>query len=390
MIQRWLQLPRRVNTRQNNKVVLNFKDVDTLINWQLNPPLTSLIFGDYTKWCSSLMYYPMNILLKNAYGTTHILQVAGQTKQGDKAVTCRGDLNTLNYNGYTLGEFKVDKFTSFLDYEPYTKYQIWLPYYGYVDLKAQYIEDKYVQILLYVDFGTGKAQYIIGVNDSSVPNPTPPYLKVANHENTRIIGTYSFQLGYEIPVGQTGVSDMLRNMAVAGIGGVLQFAANNVGNDVVETTNVTEKNVRVTNRNPSTGRQNTVKKVSTTTASKTSTDYSNFRTRRNVSTAAQTATQILSNMHLTPSIERVDNALINSMTCQCAVFIVRKPIIATDIYSKEFRHLYGSPLCKITPLGNITGYTELSEIHLEGDGFAQITDREKAMLDSELSDGVLL
>lgn len=390
MLQKWIQLPRRANTGQNSKVVLDFSDVNSLINWQLQPPLSSLIFGDYTKWCSSLIYYPMNITKKNAYGLSHILQVAGQTKIGEKAVTCRGELNSLNYYGYTLGEFKVDKFTSFLDYEPYTRYQIWLPYYGYVDLKAQYIENKYVQILLYVDYGTGKAQYIVGVNDNSVPNPTPPYLRPAKHQDTRIIGTYSFQLGYEIPIGQTGVSDMLRNMAVAGIGGALQFAANNIGNDVVETTNVTEKNVRVTKRNPETGRQITTKKVSTTKSSNTSTDYSNFRARRNASTAAQTASQILANMHLTPSIERVDNSLINSMTCQCVVFIVRKPIIATDIYSKEFRHLYGSPLCQITPLNNITGYTELSDIHLEGDGFAQITDREKAMLDSELSDGVLL
>ena len=95
-------------------------------------------------------------------------------------------------------------------------------------------------------------------------------------------------------------------------------------------------------------------------------------------------------MHITPSLDRVDNSQLNVATCQNVVFIHRKPIIVTDIYSAAYRHLNGSPLCEITPLTNITGYTELSDIHLEGDGFGQITDEEKVRLDNELSNGIIL
>lgn len=395
---KWLTDPKIVNTSQNSKMVMSFTDVNRLYKWLQKPPVSSLIFGDYTKWCSSLMFYPFDIGYygANLYGANYLLNVCGQelTSTETGGCTCRGYLGQYPTYGYTLGEYKVPKFTSFLDYEPYSKYQLWLPYYGYVDLKSQYIEDKYLEIRLYVDFNTGKAQYVIGVNDNSVEIPYPPYIINADDSNTRIIGTYNFQIGYEIPLGASGMADMLRNMAIAGVVGTAQLVASAYGSamgydkSVTTTTDNTYKVVKRKDKN--TRRDRIFSKTAVNRTSTTERDLSNISKQHRINTAIQTAGDVLSAMHITPSLDRVDNVQINSATCQNVVFIHRKPVIVTDIYSAPYRHLNGSPLCAITSLANITGYTELSDIHLVGDGFGQITDEEKLRLDSELSNGIIL
>ena len=398
MAKSWIGTSRQISTVQNSKVVMSGSDVNRLYLWLLKPPLNSLIFGDYTKWCSSLMAYPFPIQYHgvNLHGANYLLSVQSVQRADTETggCTCRGLLGSYPEFGYTLGEYKVEKFTSFLDYEPYSKYQLWLPYYGYVELKSQYIENKYLEVRLYVDFNTGRAQYVIGVNDNSVSIPIPPYLSGVDDSATRIIGTYNFQIGYEIPLGASGMADMLRNMAVAGVVGTAQLVASAYGSAAGLDKSVTTKTDNtykvVKRKNSKTGRDRIFSKTSVNRTSTTERDLSNFSTQHRISTAVQTAGDILSAMHITPSLDRVDNSQLNVATCQNVVFIHRKPIIVTDIYSAAYRHLNGSPLCEITPLTNITGYTELSDIHLEGDGFGQITDEEKVRLDSELSNGIIL
>lgn len=398
MANSWIKTSKQISTNQNSKVVMSNGDVNKLYLWLLKPPLESLIFGDYTKWCSSLMAYPFPIQYNgaNLYGANYLLSVQG-TQRADLETggcTCRGYLGAYTEFGYTLGEYKVDKFTSFLDYEPYSKYQLWLPYYGFVDLKGQYIEDKYIEVRLYVDFNTGKAQYVLGVNDNSVAIPYPPYLTGVDDSATRIIGTYNFQLGYEIPLGASGMADMLRNMAVAGVVGTAQLAASAYGSAmgydkaVTTTTDNTYKVVK--RKDKKTRRDRIFSKTAVNRTSTTERDLSNFSKQNRISTAIQTAGDVLSAMHITPSLDRVENSQLNVSTCQNVVFIHRKPVMVTDIYSAPYRHLNGSPLCEITSLADITGYTELSDIHLTGDGFGQITDEEKLRLDSELSNGIIL
>lgn len=397
-MKKWIGTSRQVSTVQNSKVVLSAGDVNKLYLWLLKPPLDSLIFGDYTKWCSSLMAYPFPIQYNgvNLYGAEYLLSVQGTQRPDTETggCTCRGTLGAETQLGFTLGEYKVDKFTSFLDYEPYSKYQLWLPYYGYVELKSQYIENKYVEVRLYVDYNTGKAQYVIGVNDNSVPVPRPPYLAGVDDSATRIIGTYNFQIGYDVPLGASGMSDMLRNMTVAGVVGTAQLVASAYGSaagldkSVTTTTDNTYKVIK--RKNDKTRRDRIFSKTSVNRTSTTERDLSNFSKQQRINTAVQTAGDILAAMHITPSLDRVDNSQLNVAICQNVVFIHRKPIIVTDIYSAAYRHLNGSPLCEITPLTNITGYTELSDIHLTGEGFGQITDEEKVRLDSELSNGIIL
>lgn len=397
---KWLSEPKIVDTQQNSKIVMSYTDVNRLYWWLKKPPLDSLIFGDYTKWCSSLMFYPFDIgydgVNSVVEGVNYLLNVVGVERASTETggCTCRGYLSEKTKYGYTLGEYKVPKFTSFLDYEPYSKYQLWLPYYGYIDLKSQYIEDKYLEIRLYVDFNTGKAQYVIGVNDNSVSIPNPPYLRYADDSATRIIGTYNFQIGYDIPVGTTGMAETLRNMAIAGVIGTAQLVASAYGSamgldkSVTTTTDNTYKVVK--RKDKKTRRDRIFSKTSINRAQTTERDLSNISKQHRISTAVQTAGDVLSAMHITPSLDRVENSIINSATCQSVVFIHRKPIMVTDIYSEHYRHLNGSPLCEITSLDNITGYTELSDIHLTGEGFGQITDEEKLRLDSELSNGIIL
>ena len=50
----------------------------------------------------------------------------------------------------------------------------------------------------------------------------------------------------------------------------------------------------------------------------------------------------------------------------------------------------GRPLGEIRKLSNISGYTEISKVHIEGDLFSQATEEEINMLYNEIFSGIIL
>ena len=55
------------DTSMNGKVVMTPTQVNNLWKWVMENPISSAVFGDYTKWCSSLMFFPFNIFLINFF-----------------------------------------------------------------------------------------------------------------------------------------------------------------------------------------------------------------------------------------------------------------------------------------------------------------------------------
>ena len=387
--QKWVKTPKiGQETSMNSKVVMSFSQVNTLYQWLLVPPVSSLILGDYTKWCSSLTFYPFDVP-SDSEGTWK-LSVGGQTKTG---INCSGTVNVKAYLGFTLGETLYPAAVDFTDYEPYVKLQLWLPFYGFCDLKVAEVQGKYIQFRLYIDFNTGQAQYIVGVNASSVSSPNAPYLLGTDDTNTRILGTYVFQLGVDIPFTQAGTADMLRNASLAAIKGAATIGASAIasasGADIVKSTNTQHQVTKIESMNKS-GRGRKTATVDKTTTDTRTTDYGNYAKQRRISTAAQTGADVLANMHLNVQCDKSNNSVVNSATCPSVVLIKRKVQPTVDRLSSNYLKFYGAPLGQVKTLGDLTGYTEVSEIHFEGEGFSQATAREIAMLEQAFSDGVIL
>lgn len=367
-------------TSMNSKVAMTYTQVNDLHSWVLLNPFESILFGDYTKWCSSLMFYPFKI---NPETTNYKLRVNGIDSND---ITCLGVINTNAYLGYTLGQIYYGRCDSFLDYEPYRKVQIWLPYYGFVDVKIADIQDRYVQFRLYVDYNSGSAQYVIGVNDSSVTSPLAPYVGGTDDTNTRIIGTYTFQLGYQIPITSTGWAEAIRNATLMAVklGGSLAGSYASSAAGLNKSTSSSRK--VYTTRSAKTGRQITAFAEKTTSERNTE----NYASAQRINTSLESVGEILGAFHSSPTMDKANNSIINSACANSIIVVSRRVTPAIDRRDSIYLHSIGAPSSKVGLVSEFDGYTEFSNIHLEGEGFGLATQSELAELEQIFSNGVLL
>ena len=103
---------------------------------------------------------------------------------------------------------------NFLDYEPYTKIEIYLPYIGYKPLSANDCVGKTLTVNYYVDISQGKCLAQV-------------------FADTRLIGSYTGDCGYNIPMSNSNAVQAATGAAVSGISGIATVAAGIV--DVVAT-----------------------------------------------------------------------------------------------------------------------------------------------------------
>lgn len=363
----------------NSQVVMSFDDVNNLYEWVLNSPIESAIFGDYTKWCSSLQFYPFKINISN---TTYKLSVGGV--QSPK-ILCNGRIPPKAEFGYTLGQVYYPAPVSYLDYEPFTKVEVWLPFYGFTELRIADIAGKYIQFRLYIDFHSGSAQYVIGVTNNALEFTDLPFAINVDDTNTRIIGTCVFQLGYTIPLGSTGLADTVRNLTMAGIKAAASFATGAIVGGITGGAQ-TSKTITTTTSKNAEGKQITAERESTTTTE----HDSNYNTVERIGTTMKTAQNVLESLNVRPSVDRSNNTIINGSTCTSIVIVKRKVKPSVDITTQEFRHLYGLPVGNVKQINTVHGYTEISAINFEGTGFGNATNKELAMLEDMVSRGIIL
>lgn len=366
-------------TTMNSEVVMSTSDVNNLYEWVLNKPIESAIFGDYTKWCSSLQFYPFKINISN---TTYKLSVGGV--QSSK-ILCNGLIPTKAEFGYTLGQIYYPAPISYLDYEPFTKVEVWLPFYGFTELRIADIAGKYIQFRLYIDFHSGSAQYVIGVTDNALEFTDLPFAISVDDTNTRIIGTCVFQLGYTIPLGSTGLADTVRNLTLTGIKAAASFATGAIVGGITGGAQ-TSKTITTTTSKNAEGKQITAERESTTTTE----HDSNYNTVERIGTTMKTAQNVLESLNVRPNVERSNNTIINSASCTSIVIVKRKVKPSVDITTQEFRHLYGLPVGNVKQINTVHGYTEISAINFEGTGFGNATNKELAMLEDMVSRGIIL
>ena len=387
----WINISKHYYTTMLTTLVMKERAVSDMATELVKPSISEIFLGDIDQWISNILFCPFNLI----YGDSKALYVGGQTFNNIDCYDIPARINA----GLDLGEFKYNrKYNDFRDFEPYTKLQIYLPFYHYVDIPISEVIDKYIQFRLFVDFKTGKAVYVVGVTENSIEriyNFEYPTIIGVNDNNTRIIGRYEFQLCSTIPVGKTGMADAIRNMAIAGIRTVGNIASSYISSKANSTsTTTTTKNynyktsellteniggvkssLRETNTNS--GKMNSV-----TTRNVSYQPYSNFNQCFNSSIDALQA------MNLQANIGVANNTTLDS-ACPYSIKIVRKTSKMLDVDTR-FNRLYGRPLGQVRYLSSLKGYTEISQIMLKGEEFKTITGEEMNMLNQILTGGIIL
>lgn len=361
----------------NTKIGMTFSGANSLIDLVVSPPLTHIIWGDYTKWCASLIYFPIDVTRRS---TQTYLTVGGN----DTDIPCY-DINVYHDFGYTLGEFHyTGLYNDFRDYEPYTTFKVYLPFYGFVDIPIAEVMDDYIQFRLKVDFATGQAVYTIGANINSVSSPNAPFVIGTDDSLTRIISTHSFNIGTSIPIGQTGMADAIRNVSMSVVKGVATVAGAYAVSALGATGGTATHKEVTTVRNPKTGRQI---RSGTVTREKTY-DGSRYQKGRAINAAFDVATDTLANMSLKPSTDVPNNPFITDQSPRSIFLVWERAKVAEA--TPDYCALYGMPLGAVYQLDLVHGYTEVSAIHFEGSGFNSATNKEMALIEQAFTDGVIL
>lgn len=379
---KWINISATVNGKLDTIFrgvrVLNYEGLDILANLILNPNPLESFFSKPDDWISTVMVYPFNIPL-GRNGTSQ-----GKLQLGlyDTKIDCY-DLLIVS-EMYEMGELLIEPhFNNFADYDGYSKMEVWLPFLGTVDISLNDVIGKYLKFRLGVDYISGQGIWYICVGDTPT-NATSVFVDLLEGANDRILSTHTCQIGMQLPIGTTNTASVYRNLIMGAVKGVStalsSYAISSLG---ASGGTATTKEVR-TARNEKTGRQ--ITKATKTTETKY--NSSNYQLGKSITGVFDYATDSLNNMHISASTDRSNNPTTMINTCKSIKVIRYYPkLITTD---ENYGKLYGYPLGQTKVLSTLSGYTEISNIHIEGEGFKSATQKEILMLKEALSDGIIL
>lgn len=145
--------------------------------WNNSPSLTDVvenhvtgIYNNLSEMITGLYYFPCEgSFLASAFGQGNI-QI-GRYPSGISAVTIKGLPKNV-----TLATKKIEQyFNSFLDYEGYTKIQLYLPYFGIVDLPTNTVMGTTLAIICAVDITSCTMSYIVKSGGAIVFETSVPF-----------------------------------------------------------------------------------------------------------------------------------------------------------------------------------------------------------------------
>ena len=377
----WINISATVNGKLDTIFrgvrVLNYEGLDSLANLILNPNPLESFFSKPDDWISTVMVYPFNIPL-GRNGTSQ-----GKLQLGlyDTKIDCYDLL--LVSEMYEMGEILIQPhFNNFADYDGYSKMEVWLPFLGTVDISLNDVIGKYLKFRLGVDYISGQGIWYICVGDEPT-NATSIYVDLLEGANDRILSTHTCQLGIQLPIGTSNTASVYRNLIMGAVKGVStalsSYAISALG---ASGGKAVTKEVK-TRLNQKTGN-----KLITDRTQETKYDSSNYQFGKSITTCFDYATDSLNNMHISASTDRSNNPTTMINTCKSIKVIRYYPkLITTD---ENYGKLYGYPLGQTKVLSTLSGYTEISNIHIEGEGFKSATQKEILMLKEALSDGIIL
>ena len=289
------------------------------------------LFTEPSQFFVSLRAYPFDVTdYYNQVLTPQLVKMGkAQMKVGDQNL---GAPALIEYAQYKyLGKFKVPrKFNNYLDFSPYTKIEMYLPFAGIITLDTNVVTDKEIRILLAVDFDTGKANYYL-----------------VRHEDNQgeydgdIIQTVECQMGMDIPLGSYNTNEQMKNVLMTGIsfigGAVTTMATGNPMPLVSSSINAVSGTFKALQERVTKG--------------------------------------------------GVSSGTNNIMTPYHPYLIITRPTYGAN-GPDDYVTYKGRPLFKNCKLGELTGFTVCNDFHLEN--FGSATDSEISSIDALLKEGIII
>lgn len=258
------------------------------------------------------------------------------TEEGDVQYLASGILTPFNANEFSI----FPKYNNFLDYEPYTTYEIYLPFYGWLKLNSYQVVNQHLVVYYVPQVDSEQCSIIIAKGD------------IINGCK-EVIAEVTCQLGIQIPVNSTNLGQINREKGA------------NVLNSVVGSlSGVAMAGVGVATGNP-------------------------FMAVAGGATLIGSVTSGISkDMTMQPSAQsKTGSSYDGALGDRIFKLRITYPRIAVDDLP-QYAKFIGRPLQKNVRLSTLTGYTVVGGVHIEDLGTA--TDTEKTDIENKLRKGVII
>ena len=232
----------------------------------------------------------------------------------------------LPHNHTGVPEYLIDS----VDFAPTTKYKLWLPFYGYIDLDINFFYHSNITVKYLLDYHTGKATIQVGTST------------LKGGELNNIYFSETTQVGQEVPLSYDNSRDIARNNLTTTVSFGGSLLSSIFGGQ--------------------------------------------FGVAAGIGGATRTINSIVSNnvKHMTTGkINGELNLMRNNM--RPFIMVTYRNTSVSDI--DTYKSLNGLPLEECKSLSELTGYTEVGDIHLEN---IIATQEELDRIDTLLKEGVIL
>lgn len=355
------------STGMFTRYLVNSSYLDILGDWlwaddlglQIAKTVISAIYGNPAESVISLMSYPFNINSLNGVTTRRQNLFWGSHDSGLSFIALTSHSGTVDWGTITLEEY----WGNFLDYEPHTKIELYLPWgTGFVSIDPNMCLPGTLRVVTNIDFSKGSCVHnVIG-------------------NNGVCIGTYAGQCSQQIPILSNDYASKVAGIVVSAT--ALAVAATS-GGGAISAGRAAEIEYGRTHSLPFGDPKGTAEYLR-------GLDAAGDSGRAPYQATQKTAAKLAAGSSIAAFKRTGIISRNGSFTDGSAALGVQYPYIILSRPSQSVPEQYGShygyPSNIYTSLGNIRGYTEVGEIHLDG---IPGTDAEIAELDAILKGGVI-
>lgn len=294
---------------------------------------------DYIAQHESLASYVLNMMVLPFKFPVILSSSTGIVKQGCVlgSDTVNATLYAIDRSNYIFchSEFTISSTGSFMDYDPYSKYEVFVPFCSWITLDGSQILDK-----------TLKLYYLLNYTDGSA------FAFIVDTTSDKLIWGSSCNLGLKIPLSVTNAQE-IANQKLSNtlnlILGIVSSSINIVGGAVA----------------------------------------------KNAIPVAQGVMGIGSSIgeYITKDMQMYEKASCNIAGGNSGLYApqnvrIRVTRSVPHDYDENFAHTYGLPLNAYRKIGDLSGMTIVGEVHLEG--FDTATSQELVMIENQLKAGILI
>ena len=180
---------------------MTWDQVQAMYDYLNSNSVPCYLFGQTYEGIASVRAYPFDIY---SHDSANLDSLASITLGNFSLGTVQGRLIKRNYNCiFDCGSISLVGLSNgdFRDFEPYTSYELYLPYCGFVSLDASDISENTIQIKYAVDLITGDCEAIV----------------TDYYDTSLIYKTAKGKMGLDCPVSNTNQSEIARNLILSGL-----------------------------------------------------------------------------------------------------------------------------------------------------------------------------